>query len=356
MPSQLDVLPIINPQECPGYPMGWIQNQPENELNFYINKTEAPHIPVGKWERIKSWLTCTTQKQNQIASDVLACSLIVSSTDNSFELKRGGSNHKDLHIKTANIDKSKPVIIICHGYMSWRNQMLLSNLAARLSEKLSCHTLRFDFSGCGHSTGPWKYANYNQDYDDLCRVVRFVEGDREQGIGLGCKVWCVIGHSQASIAMMRLRQDSSGFGNRMFVNLSGRFTIPGDVRPELIYSDKECEQLQNDGEFQVVRSAESGERTVTITLEAVEGRNEFDISTIAASATGLEHIRTLTIHGDADNLVPVENAYKFHDVIPNHSLHIVKGADHNYNGLKYMNELVSVTASFLLNHAATKPA
>jgi hypothetical protein len=38
-----------------------------------------------------------------------------------------------------------PVVVVCHGFMSWRQQMLLRNLVARISQSFQCNSLRFDF-------------------------------------------------------------------------------------------------------------------------------------------------------------------------------------------------------------------
>lgn len=40
--------------------------------------------------------------------------------------------------------------------------------------------------------------------------------------------------------------------------------------------------------------------------------------------------RVFTIHGSADEIIPVEDAPKFAEIIPNHKLHIMEGANHAY--------------------------
>ena len=55
--------------------------------------------------------------------------------------------------------------------------------------------------------------------------------------------------------------------------------------------------------------------------------------------------RVLTVHGSADETIPVEDALEFAKIIPNHKLHIVEGADHNYTS--HQTELASVVLSYL---------
>ena len=59
----------------------------------------------------------------------------------------------------------------------------------------------------------------------------------------------------------------------------------------------------------------------------------------------------LTVHGSDDTIVRVKEASEFAKIIPNHKLHVVKGANHGF--LKHQDELISVVLSFMkepVNH------
>jgi hypothetical protein len=143
------IRPLPNPEECQGYPPSMMMDKPDCELNFLLDVNDGN------------------------SSHCLACSFITRGKTNysSTNITFGEQlSNNIIHI----IDKTKPVIIICHGSFSWRNQMLISNLASKLSIALDVHTLRFDFTGNGHSSGEWKFGNLEQDYQDLCHIVDFV--------------------------------------------------------------------------------------------------------------------------------------------------------------------------------------
>lgn len=55
--------------------------------------------------------------------------------------------------------------------------------------------------------------------------------------------------------------------------------------------------------------------------------------------------RILTVHGSADQVIPVQDALEFAKIIPNHKLHVVEGADHGYTS--HQAELVSVVLNFI---------
>lgn len=317
---------IPQPEKCHNYPPTYIKNKPENELSFYLRKNDVA---------------------SSCSNEVLACSLILSDEESQISKDESANNTNNFNLQSrlSSINTSKPVIVICHGFLSWRNQILLANLAARLSEELSCHTLRFDFTGNGHSSGTWRFADYEGNLNDLSHIVRFVEGNREQGVvGLGCKVLCVISHSQASVAMMKFRELDTHSMERLFVNLAGRLTVEGDFRPDNILNEDQCKKLKEDGEFVLTKK---GHREMLVRCDDIQRRIDYDIlDTVKKADLG----KMLTIHGSKDQSVPVQNALRFDEVVPNHSLHIIEGADHNFNGLRYMIDITSAISSFVQKH------
>lgn len=59
----------------------------------------------------------------------------------------------------------------------------------------------------------------------------------------------------------------------------------------------------------------------------------------------LSLFRLLTVHGSADTTIPVEDAYEFAKLIPNHKLHIIEGANHNYTA--HRKEVADAVVSFI---------
>eukprot|EP00270_Netrium_digitus_P020084 TRINITY_DN8149_c0_g1_i3.p3 TRINITY_DN8149_c0_g1~~TRINITY_DN8149_c0_g1_i3.p3 ORF type:complete len:127 (+),score=27.36 TRINITY_DN8149_c0_g1_i3:397-777(+) len=55
--------------------------------------------------------------------------------------------------------------------------------------------------------------------------------------------------------------------------------------------------------------------------------------------------RVLTIHGSADQTIPVEDALQFDQVTWNHQLQVLEGANHNFN--KHKSELAAIVTDFL---------
>lgn len=57
------------------------------------------------------------------------------------------------------------------------------------------------------------------------------------------------------------------------------------------------------------------------------------------------YYRVLTVHGSADEIIPVQDAFEFSKVIPNHKHHIIDGANHCYT--EHESELASIVVEFI---------
>ena len=313
------------PNDCPGYPVVLI----------------PPFLTED--EKVDFFLPYQDDSDNDNKRRRLACSLV-----RCMENATGNDRQEWTSVQGQNfdIDSSKPVIILCHGFLSWRNQMLIAFLASKLSRKLQCHTLRFDFTGNGHSTGTFSYGNYNGEARDLKHVIQFVRNSMK------CKVSCVIGHSKGSYSVLRRawEQEEEAAADRIpyFVNLSGRYAIPNEFDIRKRFNKEQAASLESNGRFLL---STRGQRRLEVTNDDIEERMNLDSSPVKC----IRSAQVLTIHGSADDMVDVSNAYKFSQAIVNHELCIIEGADHNFNGLLYMDHLVAAISSFISN-AGQDPA
>lgn len=226
--------------------------------------------------------------------------------------------------------------------------MLISHVAAGVAKAMHCHALRFDFRGNGSSGGTWHSAGYDNEFCDLERVVNFVRKE------LGCKVTCIVGHSKGSAAVLRFAQTQgkngiscNGGGDGTcspvpcFVNMAGRYVTPGDFDIKTRFTEKQCNKLEKEGQFTLKTF---GEKKAIVTRQDIDERANFDSSFVAEISP---NVSVFTIHGSADAVVPVNNATKYDKSIRNHTVMIIDGADHNFNGLKYMKEIVLRIVEFV---------
>ena len=332
------------PAECQGYPppllpdFGTASNFAD--VDFYIEEEEERREQsTADSEERQPRLACTlTWCKDGPAGGSAAAGDCAAPAPTIDDVQRTNANNNNTS------SQRRPAIIICHGFLSWRNQMLISHVATGLAQKLNCHALRFDFRGNGHSGGRWRSAGFGGELCDLRTVVDYVRNE------LGCKVICIAGHSKGSAAVLRyaleqqeLNHHDDGRQNAFvpcFVNLSGRFVIPGEFDIKTRFSKEQCDELAKEGKF---RMKTFGGKEVVVTQEDIDERSN-------ASSAFVSEIRTssvLTIHGSADTTVDVENAKKYDEFIPRHTLKVIEGGDHNFNGLKFVGEIVASIGDFI---------
>lgn len=222
--------------------------------------------------------------------------------------------------------------------------MLLAHLAEKLSTELNCSTLRMDFTGNGHSSGSWSYANYTGEHADLQLVVRFV---REQ---MKCPVASIVGHSKGAQAVLRtaVEQQTRTMENRnedrvpCFVEMSGRYAEADHLDDDEQLKEEDVFEMQESGKTYI--KTFMGDR-FPITWDDMEERMDLDSESVRKIKEPV-----LIIHGDKDKVLPVEHASRFEETIPNSEILIVEGGDHNFNGLKYIGVLVAEIVDFVKRH------
>uniref|UniRef100_A0A0D9V291 Serine aminopeptidase S33 domain-containing protein n=1 Tax=Leersia perrieri TaxID=77586 RepID=A0A0D9V291_9ORYZ len=199
---------------------------------------------------------------------------------------------------------SNKIVVLCHGFTASKNDSIIVDLANALT-KQGVGIFRFDFSGNGESEGEFQYGNYRKEADDLHSVVSHLKQEKYD-------VKAIVGHSKVTdpktsfypggdvvVLYASIYDDVS-----MVVNLSGRFHLERGIEERL-------------------------------------GKEFMDI----IEKEGYIDVKTKSVHGSADDIIPVEDAYEFAKHIPNHKLNVIDGADHCYTA--HRKELSDAVVDFI---------
>ncbi|KAJ0491260.1 putative feruloyl esterase [Helianthus annuus] len=197
---------------------------------------------------------------------------------------------------------SKDVVILCHGFQSSKENNTITNLASAL-EKEGISAFRFDFAGNGNN-----------------RVTR-----------------AILGHSKGGNVV--LLYASKYHDVRCVINVSGHYKTEGGVEERL---GKGFMQKVKENGFIDVKS-KTGEVLYRVTEESLMDRLNTNMHEACLQID--KDCKILTVHGSDDSIVRVEEALEFAKVIPNHKLHIIKGANHGFS--KHQDELISNVLSFI---------
>ncbi|KAK9947984.1 hypothetical protein M0R45_003576 [Rubus argutus] len=224
---------------------------------------------------------------------------------------------------------SGDIVILCHGFRSTKDYTVMVNLAVAL-ENEGISSFRFDFSGNGESEGIFEFGNYQKEADDLHAVVQhFLQGIRVASV--------ILGHSKGGDVV--LLYASKYHDIHTVVNVSGRYDLKKGIGER--FGKDFMEIIKKEGFLDIKN--ETGGVDYRVTEESLMDRLSTDMHE-SCLQIGKE-CRVLTVHGSDDEVIPVDDAVEFSKIIPNHKLHIVRGANHCYTS--HQTELASVVVDYI---------
>ncbi|KAL9339166.1 hypothetical protein Peur_068181 [Populus x canadensis] len=224
---------------------------------------------------------------------------------------------------------SNEIVILCHGFRSTKGNDTMVNLAKAL-EKEGTSSFRFDFAGNGESEGSFAYGSYWREADDLRSVMEHFRGASRA-------ISAILGHSKGGDVVLLYASKYQDITT--VFNVSGRYDLKRGIE-ERIGKDF-MEKIKQDGFINVKNR--TGSVIYRVTEESLMDRLNTDIH--KACLVINKDCRVFTIHGSADEIIPVEDALEFAKIIPNHSLHIIEGANHSYTS--HQTELAAVVLKLM---------
>ncbi|KAL6541284.1 hypothetical protein OROHE_010992 [Orobanche hederae] len=234
---------------------------------------------------------------------------------------------------------SHQLVILCHGFRCTKESRIIVDLATTF-EREGISAFRFDFSGNGESEGSFQFANYFGEVEELRSVV-------EHFVGLNRSTVAVLGHSKGGDIV--LLYASKYHDIPAVINVSGRYDLKGGTEER--YGKDMWERLTKDGYIDVYSKTDAIHRELEyrVTEESMKERVNIDMHKACLSID--VSCRLLTVHGSADQIVPLKDAIQFANILPNHQLKIIEGANHGFTfpskKKKNKDELVSTILPFV---------
>ena len=217
--------------------------------------------------------------------------------------------------------------ILCHGMDSAKNSEKLIFLARSLAER-GIPAMRFDFRYVGASSGRFADITYSGEVEDLKAAYDFVQRRR-----LGKTV--LFGSSMGgTVALLCAAQEP---------DIAAIVTLAAPVHPEnfptRMLTPKQLEHWRERG-----YTTYNGQRLNVALLE--------DLDTLDVAQTARQvRCPVLILHGDADEVVPVAEAYELHDCLTGPKrLSIFPGVDHRFSNPLVMRQAMSEALDWLAEH------
>ena len=223
--------------------------------------------------------------------------------------------------------KPNGAVILCHGMDSNKNSEKLILLARELADR-GILALRFDFAYVGESSGKFEDLTYSGEVEDLKAAYDTV-GDRRPG------KTAVLGSSMGgTVALLFAAAEPA---------VAALVTVAAPVHPEnfpkTLLSAAQLQDWRERG-FTIF----NGRRLNVSLLEDLERLNVFEAARRVTCPV-------LILHGDADEVVPVKEAYELHECLSGAKrLSILHGTDHRFSDPVLMRRAIDEALEWLTTH------
>jgi len=226
-------------------------------------------------------------------------------------------------------DTSKPVIILCHGFTTSKDNFTNSNLE-RILNKGSISTFRFDFFGHGESEGLFEDITISEAVDDILNAIKYLKSKSYSKIGL-------VGSSFGGIASI------------MAASKTDDLFLLALKAPVSNYKERDIEIIGEDfirdweeKGFRVYISGNGNQHKLNFTFfEDYDNNNGYE-------AAKKIKIPTLIIHGDKDDSVPIEQSRKIATLIQNSKLMEIKNAGHQFDKPGEFDKMLDLISGFII--------
>jgi len=243
----------------------------------------------------------------------------------SFTNGRGDTLSGVLH--HAENNPSRGAVILCHGMESDKNSEKLVFLSRELA-RMGMLALRFDFSYVGESSGKFEDITYSGELDHLKAAYNFAR-NRHPG------KTAVLGSSMGgTVALMFAAQEPT---------VAALVTVSAPLHPEKfpdrILTAAQLREWRQRGFIFYNRQR--------LNVSLLQDLESIDVPACARKVT----CPVLILHGDADNVVPVQEAYRLHDCLTGPKrLSILQGSDHRLSNPAMMERAMNEALDWLTEH------
>ena len=211
-------------------------------------------------------------------------------------------------------EAGKDIVIMCHGFSSGKESESYTMLEG-IFNRSGLSTLRFDFFGHGESGGRFENVTVSEAVRDALQAIKFVEAKFDKVYLTGTS----FGGIAATLAASRTKRLSALVLKCPVSKYAG-----GSIEK---WDEKAVAEWERNG-FIYFKTHENVDRKLNYSFyrDAIK----HDVYKEAEKIS----IPALIIHGDKDNIVPLEQSIELQKHIRNSRLFVMKGGDHHFTGKK----------------------
>ena len=236
-----------------------------------------------------------------------------------------------LHIPDESTDCG---VVLGHCFTCSRHISIIREISSTLVKK-GMAALRFDFSGNGQSEGDFSNTSYSKHIGEMERAVAFFAEQGYSRFGLA-------GHSMGAAVAVLAGAKLNGVAGVCALGgrVAGKETAP-------FFGKEKMEELRRTGRLQF----ESRGRDLELKENFFTDLQKFNLrETVQTFEPPL-----LVVHGDQDEIIPVENARDVPHLNPHAEVEIVTGADHMFSDPEHRRHIAETVAKWFQSRFEALP-
>ncbi len=221
-------------------------------------------------------------------------------------------------------------VVFGHCFTCSRHTLIIRQASNELASE-GVLALRFDFSGNGQSEGEFSASNYSKQIAEMQTAADVIAEKGARWIGLA-------GHSMgAVIAVLTAARTRSV---KAVCTLAGRLS---GLNATHFFGKKQLKELEDTGRV----SFSSRGRSLQLSTEFFADANQYNLpETVKSLRTPL-----MVVHGDADEIIPVQDAYLAKTLNPEYTeLVVIPGADHMFSAEMHRSRTSKLVVKWFKEH------
>lgn len=224
-------------------------------------------------------------------------------------------------------------VILGHCFTCSRHITILRSICHALADQ-GFTVLRFDFSGNGQSEGSFAESTYTKQIEEMKTAAAFLAGHSVSWLGLA-------GHSMG--AMVALLAGAEIGSVRAICALAARSRVMDAAE---LLNPAQLQELEETGRVRFV----SRGRALELSREMFSDAARHDLGrAVSALSQPL-----LLVHGDRDEITPMDEAYRIQRFRPEGTtLAVIPGADHMFSGDEHRRMVTEAVVFWFKERAAT---
>ncbi|CAI4031079.1 Alpha/beta hydrolase [Nitrospira tepida] len=246
------------------------------------------------------------------------------------------AGHKIAAILTVPSSPTDRVALLCHGFLSSKNSSTNKALTRLLIER-HIATFRFDFFGQGESEGPFEDITVGLALDQAKAALAWAAARGFRRLGL-------VGSSFGGLIAL-LAASEAASSEPALRCLALKCPVPDF--PSMLQLEFGSDGLDEWRRSNTMPDVTGGSGRIRLRYRFYEECRLYDGY---CAATGIA-VPTLIVHGDRDELVPVQQSERLLDSLsgPKHLL-VVPGADHGFTAGEHFTAMTRAIAEWMVRH------